>query len=252
MKHPLKRLCHQSFFAFSLIEVLVATLLMALLGFLLMNSINSSARAKDSVEEISERYQLVRQAMSRMAHEIAMAYLSKNINVTEPAYVTQFKGSKNSLYFSALGYVVRQKDAKQSDQQVIGYYLGIDKEGNQSLMRSLHPNLNRDVEKGGIAQVLCPKVSKLEFSYFDGRLNKWDAKWIADSSMLAAKTQKEKKASRESKGNPEKSEDRRSLPKSWRLPSFVKITITADMGEGVSMTWITETEIPIQDPLDLN
>src|SRR5688572_5772506 len=123
MKKFLRR---KSAHGFSLIEVMVATVLMGMMGALLMVSINSSVNAKEAVEEISGRYHLVRQAMSRMAREISMAYLSKNINITEPAFVTQFKGNKDSLYFSAFGNVVRQKDSKQSDQQVIGFYLGTD------------------------------------------------------------------------------------------------------------------------------
>lgn len=231
---------------FTLIEVMVATVLMGLMGALLMAAINSSVKAKDTVEEISGRYHLVRQAMSRMAREISMAYLSKHIALGDPAFTTQFKGRQDSVYFSAFGNVVHQKDAKQSDQQVIGFYLATDREGQQSLMRRAQPNLNLDVEKGGLAQVLCPKVSKLEFSYYDNRYKKWDESWVSDPTLFAAQGQVE---------DQQKGEERSEtgpLPKPWRLPSFVKITMTVEMQEGVPMTWVTETEIPIQEPLDLN
>jgi general secretion pathway protein J len=232
---------------FSLIEVMVAVVLMGMMGSLLMTSINSSLKAKDTVEEISGRYQVVRQAMSRMAREISMAYLSKHINVTEPAYVTQFKGKSESLYFSAFGNVVRQKDAKQSDQQVLGYYLAQDKSGQQSLMRRNHPNLNLDVLKEGRAQVLCPKVSKLVFSYYDDRFDRWEESWSADPLQMAAQGRLEGQDKAEEKGS-----GSGSLPKPWRLPRFVKISMTVEMAEGVEMTWISEAEIPIQEPLDLN
>src|SRR5580698_5175047 len=98
---------------FSLIEVMVAVVLMGMMGALLMGTINSSLRAKESVEEISSRYHLASQALSRMTREISMAYLSKHINLAEPAFVTQFKGKPDSLAFSAFGNVIRQKDAKQ-------------------------------------------------------------------------------------------------------------------------------------------
>lgn len=140
---------------FSLIEVMVAMVLLALMGLLLMQSLNSSVRAKDEAENISGRFQEARQAMARMSRDISMAYLSKNMYSLEPNYITQFKGRKNSLFFSAFGHVVRQKDAKESDQQVLGFYLAEDKKGQQSLMRREHPNLNLDVEQGGKSQVLC-------------------------------------------------------------------------------------------------
>ena len=51
-------------------------------------------------------------------------------------------------------------------------------------MRSYHANLNLDVEKGGVAQVLCPNVTKLEFSYYDSRYKKWEESWVADPTLL--------------------------------------------------------------------
>lgn len=234
---------------FTLIEVMVATVLMGLMGALLMTSINSSVKAKDTVEEISGRYQLVRQAMSRMAREISMAYLSKHMHLAEPAYMTQFKGKKDRLFFSAFGNAVHQKDAKQGDQQVLGFYLATDKDGQQSLMRRMRPNLNLDVEKGGNAQVLCPNVTKLEFAYFDSRMEKWDESWTADptASAVEARRKPERK-----KNDEEQPDNKETGPKPWRLPSFVKITMTANMGNESEVVWTTETEIPIQDPLDLN
>lgn len=239
----------KSLHGFSLIEIMVATVLMAMMGLLLMTTINSALSAKETVEEISGRYHMVRQAMSRMAREISMAYLSKHINLMEPAYITQFKGKKDSLAFSAFGNVAHQKDAKQSDQQVIGFYLATDKKGQQSLMRRAHPNLNLDVDKGGRPQVLCPNVSKLEFAYFDSRFSKWDESWLADPSVLAGQGQLETDK-KEEKTDGKKGEP--ATPKPWRLPGFVKISMTVQMQEGVEVTWVSETEILIQEPLDLN
>src|SRR5580700_1858047 len=101
----------------SLIEVMVSVVLMGLMGALLMSSINSSIKGKETVLELSTRYQLVRQALSRMTREISMAYLSKNISISDPPFVTQFKGKIASLAFSAFGNVIRQRDAKQSEEQ---------------------------------------------------------------------------------------------------------------------------------------
>lgn len=233
---------------FTLMEVMVATVLMALMGILLMTSINTSVNAKDSVEHISQRFQDVRQAMSRMSREISMAYLSKHVFLADPVVVTQFKGYKDRLFFSAFGYSVHQKDAKESDQQVIGFYLAPDKNGQMSLMRRVQANLNLDVESGGRAQVLCPNVTKLSFSYFDDKLNKWDEQWIADPTNNQASAPPAPTTPGQEK-DPEAKP--KSSQKSWRLPSFVKISMTADMGNGEEMTWVSETQIVVQDPLDL-
>jgi general secretion pathway protein J len=238
---------------FTLIELMVATVLFSIVGMLLAGAINSSIRAKDAVENTSERFQIVRQAVARMAREISMAYLSKHVNFSEPAYYTQFKGKKDAIYFSAFGHAVHQKDAKQSDQQVIAFYLGTDRDGHQSLIRRQHPNLNRDVEQGGRAQVLCPNVKKLEFAYFDSRMEKWDETWLADSGSIVSKnlSLNEKNQEKDKKGEEAQVPNSGSSPKLGRLPSFVRIMLTVDMAEGLEMVWTTETQIPIQDPFDL-
>lgn len=231
----------KAFNGFSLIELMVAMVLMAMMGTLLMTSINSSIKARDKVEEISGRYQMVRQAMTRMSREISMAYLSKHINLLDPTYITQFRGKKDSLYFSAFGNVVRQKDAKESDEQVLGFYL-LEKDGKKNLMRKHQANLNLDVESGGRAQILCPDVQKLEFSYFDEQQNKWEEEWVSDPSSLV------------SQGTIGDQDDQPKSPaqKQWLLPSFVRITLSVDMGDGLETKWISETQIPLKDPLDLN
>lgn len=230
---------------FSLIELMVSMVLLALMGVLLMTSVNSSITSKESIEEISDRYHVVRAALSRMSREISMAYLSKHINLSDPAYITQFKGRRTKLFFSAFGNVVRQKDAKESDEQVIGYYLAQDKNGVQSLMRRHQANLNLDVEKGGRSQVLCPNVSKLEFFYYDGSSNKWDEEWIADPSSLVLAGSLGQVSNQPSRG------DYGQQPKVWRLPQAVKIEMTVEMTKGNTIKWVSESQVQLKEPLDL-
>lgn len=229
--------------AFSLIEIMVATLLLGIMGSILYSSINASINAKDNIEKISLRYQLVRQAMSRMAREISMAYLSKHINKNEPVFITQFRGYHNKIFFSAFGNTVRQRDQKQSDAQTLGFFLGTDKEGRTSLMRRYHANLGLDVEKGpSLTQVLLPDVVLLEFFYFDDRYNKWEEEWFSDPSALAQSSPF---------ADAQKADKMAEDQKAWRLPTMIKIVITAKMPTE-EKKWVTATEIVVQKPLDLN
>lgn len=222
--------------AFSLIEIMIASLLLAMMGVIIMTSFNSSIKAKDNIESISNNFHLARQAINRMGKEVSMAYLSKNLNTLEPAYLTQFKGYKDKLYFSAFGNVVRQKGAKESDQQVIGYFLANDKNGILSLMRAYQPNLNLDVEKITNYQVLCPNVKKIEFSYFDNRTEKWDDNWLSDTKSLQAGSNMNSGIS----------------GKILVLPSKVKISLITEISAGNEINFISEVEIPMTSPLDLN
>lgn len=223
-------------YAFSLIEIMIASLLLAMMGVIIMTSMNSSLKAKDNIELTSKNFHLARQAVNRMGKEISMAYLSKNLNPTDPSYITQFKGYKDKLYFSAFGNVVRQKGAKESDQQVLGYFMANDKNNQQSLMRAYQPNLNNDVEKINTYQVLCPNIKKIEFSYFDNRTEKWDESWLSDAKSLQTGANMNSMMSN----------------KILVLPSKVKISLTTEISSGNEMVFITEVEIPMTTPLDLN
>lgn len=137
-----------------------------------------------------------------------------------------------------------QKDAKESDEQVLGYYLALDKQGNQALMRRMHPDLNTDVEHGGRSQVLCPNVTKLEFSYYDKTIDQWLDTWLADPTMQPNAGNIRPVPKEEGKAN--------DATRSLRLPSVVKITMTVLLEENREMTWVSMAEIAMQDPLDLN
>lgn len=228
---------------FSLIEIMVATFLMAMLGLLMMNSLRSSVNAKESIEGIATRYHLARLAMSRMSKEISMAYLSRNIDPIDPVFVTQFVGTKNSLYFSAFGNVVTQKDAVQSEQQVLGFFLQDDKNGGTSLMRSHHPNLNLDVTKDGRAEVLCSKVTKLEFQYYDDKFQRWDSQWTSDPKEVGKNSNVNEEAMQTAR--------RADGHKLLRLPAMVKIVLTVKMSDSEEMTWTSATKIPMQQPMNL-
>lgn len=222
---------------FSLIEIMIAATLLVMMGTMLFSTINSSLNAKTLVEDISLRHQLARQALSRMAREISMAYLSKHYNKNDPAYVTQFKGYSDRLYFSAFGNLVTQKDQKQSDQQVLGYFLAKDKNGNDALYRQYHPNLSLDVEKGEMKQILLRNTVKLEFLYYDDKNDKWEDKWIIDPLNVI---------------EDDKDKNNEERKKSLRLPSLVKITLTIKMPSEQNMKWTTITEIQTNKPVDLN
>ncbi|HEY1098568.1 MAG TPA: prepilin-type N-terminal cleavage/methylation domain-containing protein, partial [Myxococcota bacterium] len=93
--------------AFSLIEVLIAASLLAIIGALLLQSLSSSMDAKDAIETTSNRYHLVRSAMSRMVDELSMSYLSGHRPTTgaEIRAVTGFKGERDRIDCTAFGYV---------------------------------------------------------------------------------------------------------------------------------------------------
>jgi type II secretory pathway pseudopilin PulG len=135
--------------AFSLIEILIAASLLAIIGALLMQSLASSIDAKEAIEGTSNRYHLVRSATSRMVDEISMAYLSAHRPTTgaEIRAVTGFKGERDRIDMTGFGYVPRVEDEKKSDQRQLSFFLDTDpRTGPKSLMRREQAHLDDDLE----------------------------------------------------------------------------------------------------------
>ncbi len=210
--------------AFSLLEVLIAASLLAIIGALLMQSLSSSLDAKEAIETTSNRYHVVRAAMSRVVDEVSMAYLSSHRpqNGGELRAITGFRGERDRIDFTALGYVPRVEDEKKSDQRQLSYFIDTDpRSRTQSLMRREQANLDDDFEEGGRTLTLLPDVRSVEFQYWDPQKDAWAEKWDAAGSELN------------------------------RLPSRIRIELVAVMDNGEEQTFVTQSKLWMLVPLTL-
>jgi len=218
---PLKRT--RASRAFSLLEILIAASLLAIIGAMLTQSLSSSMDAKDIIETTSNRTHVVRAAVSRVVDELSMAYLSSH-RPTMGAPVramTGFKGERDRIDFTALGYVARIENEKKSDQRQMSYFLDTDpRTRTKSLMRREQANLDDDFEEGGRVQTLLTDVRELEFQYFDPVKNDWADKWDAQGTELN------------------------------RLPARIRIEITAVV-DGEERMYVTQSKLWTIAPLAL-
>jgi len=218
---------------FTLLEVLISVAILGAMGLLIAITLQTTILAKNRVDTSSSHYNQIRSTLNRMAREIAMAYLSDHENPTSPIVVTQFKGTSSSLYFNAFGNVVRTQNSKQSDQRVLGYYLGTDKKtGEQALIRkeNLYPGNN--VMEGGIEQTLCQHVVGMELHYWSEKsADGWVTDWDTDNPVTFGG--KEGESSRK------------------RLPLKVKIKLTTKLPGFKEETFITQTQIWLTNPIKI-
>jgi type II secretory pathway component PulJ len=208
--------------AFSLLEILIASSLLALIGALLAQSLSSSIDAKEAIETTSSRYQVVRSAMSRVVDELSMAYLSNHRpgGTNELRAVTGFRGERDRVDFTAFGYVPRVEDEKRSDQRQLSYFLDVDpRTRTKSLIRREQANLDDDFEEGGREQTLLPDVRELEFEYWDPTKDAWAEQWDAMSDELG------------------------------RLPARVRIKVVAVMDDGREQTFTTQSRLWMLTPV---
>ena len=209
---------------FTLLEVIVAVAITAMIGITIAAAFTSGFRAKELVEAEAEQYRGLRTTLDRMVHEIGAAFVSDRYDQRryrdQNDRPTNFIGTREKLLFTSMAHQRLYADAKESDQMVVEYSVRASTKkgakGQQDLMRRENPNLYGEdkMDRGGVEDVMLEDVKRLEFSYWDSDKKDWVNEW--DTRKL----------------------DRKSI-----LPTRVRITLVRADENGHEQRYSTETRI---------
>ena len=213
---------------FTLMEVMIAASIVAIMGGLIYGSFGPMLRAKEVIEAESEHYRAIQVSLSRMGREISMAFFSNDFDHAryrdKSDAPTFFTGERDHLEFTSFAHQRRYKDAKESDQALFDYHMGRDPDaeldGNDGdvLLRREKVVLDESPDRGGVEQVLSEDVKKLEFEYYDSEKKEWVEEWD---------TRRERD----------------------RLPERVRITLTSTDETGKEVKYSTEARIYLRLPI---
>ena len=173
---------------FTLLEVLIAVAVLGLIGGMTYRQFDQTYDLKARVERAAERDQTVRGALSRMAREVSMAYLSdhydkKRYRERPTRFRLKGRHGDDALLFTSFAHQRLQIDAKESDQAVFEYSLGRDSDsGNTNLYRRVKPVIDEEFERGGERAVLAEDVIKFEVSAWDPKNREWRNDWDSSST----------------------------------------------------------------------
>ena len=207
---------------FTLMEIVIAITITSVIGLAIGIAFNNTIKAKETIEATSEKYRMLRTAMSRMTREIGAAYLSDRYDSKRyrDAYdrPTNFVGGKEKLMFTSLAHQRLYSDAKESDQMVVEYSV---KSATQKGVRDRYDLFRREkvvleeqMERGGTEDVLFEGAKKIEFQYWNSERKQWDDEW-----------------------------DTRRSEKKTILPTRVKIMLTATDENGKDVKYMTQARI---------
>ncbi len=207
---------------FTLMEVMIAVAITAMIGVLIASSFTSSFRAKELVEGEAGNYRMLRGAANRMCREIGAAFVSDRYDVKryrdQYDRPTNFIGARDRLLFTSLAHERLYTDAKESDQMVVEYSVksSTDRQaqGRRDLIRRENPIIDEKMDRGGTEDVLFEGIRQLEFAYWDSDKKEWLNEW-----------------------------DTRRTDKKSILPTRVKITIRALDENGREVRYITQTRV---------
>ncbi|WAS98177.1 prepilin-type N-terminal cleavage/methylation domain-containing protein [Nannocystis punicea] len=219
----------------SLIEILVAVAMMTMMTASVYASFSTTAQSMRTAEKTQQKYAVLRNCLARMGTELSLAYLSHNRPATEDLHYTLFEGrdqfNSDSVTFSAFAHVRMRKDANESDQSVIQYFLYKDPvDGNRTHLfkreaRRLMGDRPEKLEEFFPAYVFCEDIKSFDVKYWDNKRIEWRDEWRTMKQDMQPN----------------------------RLPERVKITLgvwDADLGKEVK--YVTQTLIPMQERIDFS
>lgn len=180
---------------FTLIEVLIAITLLAIISLLVWQAAGTTLASKERFDARYEIFQSAGLTLHQMTREIESAYLyatpdflgrsGSGEQQVKTAFIGSDEGDQDSLTFDTLTHIRYIKDAKESDQAEISYFLEPDDESDQELWvlkkREQSPP-DTDLKQGGRTSVLFKGVSELNFRYFDSTKGEFVESW--DSSSM--------------------------------------------------------------------
>jgi general secretion pathway protein J len=213
---------------FTLMEIMVAVAITAMMGGIVAVSFHTSFHAKEQVEGEIEYYRMLRAAMARMEREIGAAYVSDRYDPKryrdQNDRPSNFIGLKDKLTFTSLAHQRLYTDAKESDQMVVEYSVKTSTErgshGRMDLIRRENPIIQDHIDRGGTEDTLFEGLKRIEFSYWDTDKKEWDDEW-----------------------------DTRRLDRKTILPTRVRITLYAADENGKERAYVTQTRIMLNTEL---
>jgi general secretion pathway protein J len=212
----------------TLIEAMVAVAILAIVMTLVWGGFAQTAKNKQRAQERVDRAHVIRAAMERMTRELAAAYVSAqlnedlSLNVMNTCFVGVDRGSRDRLDFTSFSHRRLYRDAHESDQNEISYFLARhpQRRETQVLARREQNRIDEDPQTGGRVEIMVEDVTELELEFLDPLSAEWVRTWDTENATAQPN----------------------------RLPSQVKIrlTVTDDQRPGETITFATRAEVPIR------
>lgn len=208
---------------FTLVEVLIAVAITATIGAMTIGSLRQVDHAAEVARRQNERYAAARLALSRVAREVSMAFLSDNFDRSRfRDRPTLFVGREDELLFTTFAHQRLYRDARESDQAVVEYVVDSDPEhpGEEALFRREKARIDDEPDRGGRRDLVADHVASFRLSYWDVKRKDWVREWTT-----------------------------RSVERATELPSRVRIELEVTLADGRRERFATETRIELRSPL---
>jgi len=169
----------------TMMEVMIALGILAILSTMIWTAFSQTSKNRKVIEKSMDRYHQVTVTFDKMASDLSMAHLSRNINIrekksftTEPGFIGR-NDDPDSLSFTAFAHMRRYLNAKEGDRCEVGYKVEEDKNesGVYNLVRRESILIDDEPEKGGKKTVLMEDIVEFDLEYYDPVMDNWEKEW---------------------------------------------------------------------------
>ena len=201
-----KRKSSQS--GFTIIELLLVSLLLFMLAYSTFMSIRSTMSVKKSIDSRTEILQSGRALLELLDRDLRMAFFidandlgwnPKEINNEDggeegvvdvagseppppkPVPITIFQATRNELLFSSRSHQRMSADSPENEQHFVRYRLEQNKLIREESFRAISKDDITD-EAQFRDSVLIEDVKSIDFSFWNSRAQRWDDRWDSNSS----------------------------------------------------------------------
>ncbi len=169
----------------TLVEAMVAVAVVAMIGAVVWGGVSQTARARTRIEAQSERYHALGASLERICRDLSAAFVSLHVNPdpalqrVRTAFVAVDRGHRDRVDFTSFSHVRLRRDAHESDQHEVGYFLARDPDarGRWVLARREQRRIDDDPLRGGQVHVLLRDVEEFDLSYLDPVGGEWITTW---------------------------------------------------------------------------
>ena len=214
----------------TLLEVLVSVTVMVMISLLIYGAFESMSRGKKAEVLRTDRSRQGREAVERIARELQGAFLSTHqpqstsLQTRLTVFVGQNQGSLDRLDFASFAHRRVDKEAHESDQAEVGYFVvkDPDVQDKKDLVRREQTPVDTYPQRGGVVNVVAEDIEAFDLRYLDPLTGTWSDSW--DSTQVSGQLS--------------------------RMPLEVKITLTLKpVKNDPPYTFSTKVLIPIREPL---
>ncbi len=166
----------------TMIEILVAIGLLGVIASMTLSTLQGAVQTRDILGERDSVTQGASVAMSRIARELQLAYMTSNL-AAQGSYRTVFVGTQDepidNLWFATLAHKRLYRDTRESDQAEITLWGERDPENSDAwvLLHREGPRIDHEPDKDGVVLPLAHGVKRMDLRFLDSKTNEWQDEW---------------------------------------------------------------------------